>query len=107
MAGACAPFGGREPAPLPARVPVEVVNHNPHAASIYRMADGTRTLIGTVESGARSVFEVPFPPSRQLSIEVRLDPVGSYRSWAVFASPGQVIRVEIPADLHQVHGLAD
>jgi hypothetical protein len=106
LLSACS-FGRRGTVTAPTEVPIEVVNQNPHDAQIFRMAEGMRSLIGTVSGGTTATLFTPFPPSRQMSVEVRLVPVGSYRAWAVVVSPGEQVRIEIPPDLHLIRAQSD
>lgn len=92
---------------VPTEVPIEVVNQNPYDAQIFRMAEGERALLGIVEGESTATLSTSFPPSRQMSVEVRLLPVGSYRAWAVVVSPGEPVRIEIPSDLHLIRARRD
>lgn len=97
---ACAARGTGD-AGAPDRVPVEVENQNFYEATIYAYRNGARVRLGEVPGNQTATLSAPFPPRGEISFDIRLLAVGAYTSQSVAVSPGDTVRIVVPANLHR------
>ncbi len=78
---------------------LEVSNQNFNEATIYVIRYGDRIRAGNVIGKSRATLRVPWASSAGLRVEIRLLADESCLTREVSASPGDIVAVEVPADL--------
>lgn len=78
---------------------LQVSNQNFNEATIYVVRYGDRIRAGNVIGKSRATLRVPWASSAGLQVEIRLLADESCLTREVSASPGDIVAVEIPADL--------
>jgi hypothetical protein len=101
---ACAPGAEVEPSDEPSTESSSVVVRNDYLGEvdIYAVAGGTRTRIGTVQSGQTREFAIPRPLLARTEIQFQIDPEGPAASFTlrpISLVPGNTIELSVAPNL--------